>query len=605
MNFGILLISFTLLRVGFCFSDGEKYFRIKSETSEEFSEFCIELNETSVLGVDDPPLNETASSLYIAACEDGKGAQIFNVDTHSRIHSEIPGYRAGCIFNVNNTLTYEIQCSNPKSGLNKKYAKFSYNLFDTKLMQGYKAMTIVGITNTGAPIAMKKPKEVKIEQRWRLDFVPLPEQLKLVNNPCGNTGECEICSGDCDTDSDCQSGLRCAQRTHHNGKETVPGCFWGEDSDIERFKDKDYCFLPVDKSSESIVNYVGECSWGNKGYKCKKCEGSCHYDSDCMNELKCFHRHGFEAVPGCDGEAGTLDMYGKGICYDPHLPSVSLDTTNCTLYNNCTKCSTCQNDDDCFGDLRCTDRETNSTVPGCHISTSTNPPITSDQNFCFKPLTFPGNAGLVNYVGECSQSSYKCGRCEGGCTTNDDCEGTLVCLERNATEHVPGCFHEGDPGFDMKGKNVCYDDPSQKELLWYGNCKPHRKCPDCAGGCQSDYECSGHLRCAKRYGIEDVPGCRWGSNASYPTFMGPWGHCFDPFVTTAPNAVRYIGECSIDIPGYLCYECEGNCRFDSDCAFDLQCMHRTGFENVPGCSDEGSERDMWGKGICFDPSKFA
>jgi hypothetical protein len=141
-------------------------------------------------------------------------------------------------------------------------------------------------------------------------------------------------------------------------------------------------FLPVDKSSESIVNYVGECSWGNKGYKCKKCEGSCHYDSDCMNELKCFHRHGFEAVPGCDGEAGTLDMYGKGICYDPHLPSVSLDTTNCTLYNNCTKCSTCQNDDDCFGDLRCTDRETNSTVPGCHISTSTNPPITSDQNFC-------------------------------------------------------------------------------------------------------------------------------------------------------------------------------------------------------------------------------
>ena len=140
-------------------------------------------------------------------------------------------------------------------------------------------------------------------------------------------------------------------------------------------------------------------------------------------------------------------------------------------------------------------------------------------------MTFPGNAGLVNYVGECSQSSYKCGRCEGGCTTNDDCEGTLVCLERNATEHVPGCFHEGDPGLDMKGKNVCYDDPSQKELLWYGNCKPHRKCPECGGGCQSDYECSGHLRCAKRYGIEDVPGCRWGSNASYPTFMGPWGHC--------------------------------------------------------------------------------
>jgi hypothetical protein len=131
----------------------------------------------------------------------------------------------------------------------------------------------------------------------------------------------------------------------------------------------------------------------------------------------------------------------------------------------------------------------------------------------------------VNYVGECSQSSYLCGRCEAGCTVDDDCQSDLVCLERNATEHVPGCFHEGNTALDMKGKNVCYDDPSKPELLWYGNCNHRHPCPKCGGGCEGDYECKDHLRCAKRYGLEDVPGCRWGSNASYPTFLGDWSYC--------------------------------------------------------------------------------
>ena len=67
--------------------------------------------------------------------------------------------------------------------------------------------------------------------------------------------------------------------------------------------------------------------------------------------------------------------------------------------------------------------------------------------------------------------------------------------------------------------------------------------------------------------------------------------------------VKYIGECSISIPGYLCGECEGNCKTDSDCQFGLKCLHRSGYDEVPGCRDEGGERDVWHKGICYDPSK--
>ena len=141
-------------------------------------------------------------------------------------------------------------------------------------------------------------------------------------------------------------------------------------------------FAPTDKSSESIVNYVGECSYKNSGYKCKKCEGSCHYHADCDGTLECFHREGFEAVPGCEGEASARDMYGRGICYEAGLPSVSPGAVNCTVDNNCAICTTCENDEDCFGDLRCAEREANTTVPGCFISTATDPAITSDTNLC-------------------------------------------------------------------------------------------------------------------------------------------------------------------------------------------------------------------------------
>lgn len=94
------------------------------------------------------------------------------------------------------------------------------------------------------------------------------------------------------------------------------------------------------------------------------------------------HREGFEAVPGCTGESGKLDMYGKNICYNPKLPEVKLDSTNCTDTNTCEICSTCISDDDCDGDLRCAVRDEGSTVPGCSINQFTIPSIESSENIC-------------------------------------------------------------------------------------------------------------------------------------------------------------------------------------------------------------------------------
>ena len=192
-------------------------------------------------------------------------------------------------------------------------------------------------------------------------------------------------------------------------------------------------------------------------------------------------------------------------------------------------------------------------------------------------MTFPGNAGVINYVG-CSQGSYLCSRCEAGCTADNDCAGNLVCKIRTAFESVPGCFHEEGP-LDMAGKGVCFEDITKPQLH---PCRDH-KCPVCGGGCHKDEDCIGHLRCAKRDGLEDVPGCAWGVDTTLHDFLGDMSYCkyfhlcisvqslwnlkcsycrynelnvqigFDPFIETpAADDVTYIGECSPDIPGYLC-----------------------------------------------------
>ena len=41
---------------------------------------------------------------------------------------------------------------------------------------------------------------------------------------------------------------------------------------------------------------------------------------------------------------------------------------------------------------------------------------------------------------------------------------------------------------------------------------------------------------------------------------------------------------------------------DDDCAGNLICKQRTGFEAVPGCSGEGGSTDLYAKDICVKPA---
>lgn len=161
----------------------------------------------------------------------------------------------------------------------------------------------------------------------------------------------------------------------------------------------------------------------------------------------------------------------------------------------------------------------------------------------------------------------------------------------------------------------------------------------CVGDCDKDSDCAGNLRCSERYGGEDVPGCDWkegdealkADSSDFCKFRFKHLqslHAIEPSIKIAcivlqrltpsafslyfnligflgfapisqPGVVNYVGECSEG--GYLCGECEGDCDGDTSCKEGLACFEREGFERVPGCTGEGSTRDVFAKDMCYKP----
>ncbi len=62
---------------------------------------------------------------------------------------------------------------------------------------------------------------------------------------CTVADKCEKCAGDCETDEDCMSGLKCFQRS--SSTSLVPGCASGGVGD---FPKSDYCYDPADVPTE-------------------------------------------------------------------------------------------------------------------------------------------------------------------------------------------------------------------------------------------------------------------------------------------------------------------------------------------------------------------
>lgn len=112
-------------------------------------------------------------------------------------------------------------------------------------------------------------------------------------------------------------------------------------------------------------------------------------------------------------------------------------------------------------------------------------------------------------------ANFPLSACQADCDDDEDCEGTLVCMHRDATEVVPGCIGTGN---SFSGRDFCIqpfedggvrDGTIELEVVGDADGEPHPFYPlnECQADCDSDDECSGSLVCFHRSDMEAVPGC--------------------------------------------------------------------------------------------------
>jgi len=131
------------------------------------------------------------------------------------------------------------------------------------------------------------------------------------------------CSGDCDVNDDCESGLICVQRS---GYDEMPGC-----AGDPRWN-TDYCLDPSRNFKE--LAFLGQ--RGPFG----RCAGDCDNDFDCVGDLICFQRDGeVNNVPGCPGRAVDNVDY----CISPPTPAptpapTQSPTSSLNRVDDCIQC---------------------------------------------------------------------------------------------------------------------------------------------------------------------------------------------------------------------------------------------------------------------------
>ena len=174
-------------------------------------------------------------------------------------------------------------------------------------------------------------------------------------------------------------------------------------------------------------------------------KGDCDSDRDCAGNMLCFQRHyELTAVPGCYG--GELLWNREDFC---HLPppkaknEIDFPDDGCSSSRPCAKCrGECNADFDCAGDLKCWSRDMPyQYVPGCLGGDF----LEDTLNVCYDPrdddrVRFGGS-------GDDCTPDVPCGKCGGDCDADNDCDGDLICFQREIPyTEVPGC----SGGYDDK-----------------------------------------------------------------------------------------------------------------------------------------------------------
>ena len=163
--------------------------------------------------------------------------------------------------------------------------------------------------------------------------------------------------------------------------------------------------------------------------KIAQCFGDCDSSEDCQEGLVCYHRDIDDAddtvpVPGCSESENPHIHTTNSVCVTPdNLPRHAVSRTAPVRRNLLSLCrGDCDSDSDCNGNLVCQQRDRGQSVSGC-----SGKDLRTTRDYCVRPSSSSGSSGRL-------------GQCEGDCDSDSDCEGNLVCLQRNAYDRIPsGC----------------------------------------------------------------------------------------------------------------------------------------------------------------------
>ena len=155
--------------------------------------------------------------------------------------------------------------------------------------------------------------EAEYKLEWEPNYPPRPRErpYSWIDDTERNSNNLDLCQGDCETDADCEPGLRCFLRAGHG---PVPNC-----NGSPRFG-VDYCVLAYNWEADYKLDWVPNdpasysprirprdrpYSWIDatlrSGGDMDLCQGDCATDADCQPGLRCFVRNGDGPVPNCNG----------------------------------------------------------------------------------------------------------------------------------------------------------------------------------------------------------------------------------------------------------------------------------------------------------------
>lgn len=320
------------------------------------------------------------------------------------------------------------------------------------------------------------------------------------------------------------------------------------------------------------------------------------------------------------------------------IPLVRPYRTDCTPEDPCSRCQGhCRQDKDCGPGLICFYKdngvEGQDSVPGCLGSDI------SLTDWCTIGSRDPDDPiPLVRPFRKFCNRDEPCGRCEGHCFDNDDCEGDLVCFQKDegltGIDAVPGCIGEDKSKTDWCTTVKAIEQATLRPVVTLPSnlpsapsppvfrlptppapvdvvlapvlaaiplvrplrrdCGPSNPCGRCQGHCRSDSDCATGLICFYKDhgspGQHSVPGC-----LGFDQSLSDWCTVGTRLDTDVIPLVRPFKR--FCLPVEPCGRCEGHCFNDHGCQGDLVCFQkeqgRPDENAVPGCIGEDISRTDW------------